>query len=143
MKDIFLILHLSILAFTAWNMWKADRLGFMWMKGKIDLLDEVVVRKYHMRVWTGLVGMMATGFLMFWPMREYLLARPQFYAKIAFVLILLVNGFVIGRLQNISTTKTFKELRKKEKAELLISGAISAIGWLGAAMLAFFIIEDF
>jgi hypothetical protein len=90
-QDIILPLHLFILAFAAWNIVQADHMGFMWLRGKVRTLDEVKVKKYHRNVWLGLCGMIATGFLMFWPMREYLMGRPQFWAKMFWVGALLLS----------------------------------------------------
>lgn len=143
LSDIYLPLHLLTLAFVGYNIIRADHLGFAWISGKVSVMNEKEVRKYHIRVWAGLLGMIATGFLMFLPMREYLLSRPQFYIKMAFVLTLVVNGFIIGHLQNLATTKRYKELTTREKLPLFISGAVSTIGWLGAATMAFFLIEEF
>lgn len=52
------------------------------------------------------------------------------------------NGFAIGNIQKIATRKHFKELTWKEKAPLLISGAVSTFGWIGVAIGGFFIIPD-
>jgi len=139
----FLILHLTVLTFVAVTILRADHMGFEWIIGKRETLDEQTVRKLHRSTWIGLSGMIATGFLMFWPMREYLLGRPQFYTKMFFVLALIGNGFVIGRLQKVALTRPFTELTTREKAPLMISGAVSTLGWLGAATMAFFIVEDF
>ncbi len=143
MQNILLPLHLLTLAFVAWTVFHADHMGFEWMRGKVRVLDRAKVKTLHRNTWLGLCGMIATGFLMFWPMREYLLGRPQFYIKMFFVLALIGNGFVIGRLQKVALTKSFAELTTKEKLPLMISGAVSTVGWLGAATMAFFLIEDF
>jgi hypothetical protein len=141
-SDIFLMLHLLTLSFVAWTVFRADHMGFDWMRGKIDVLDAVKVHVLHRNTWIGLCGMILTGFLMFWPMREYLLIRPQFYTKMAFVITLILNGFVIGYLQKVALVKAYAELTTKEKLPLMISGAISTIGWLGAATTAFFLLPD-
>lgn len=142
-SDIVLPLHLAILAYAAWNILHADHLGFRWMTGKVNILEAADIRKYHRRVWIGLVGMIVTGFVMFWPVREYLLGRWQFLLKISFVLALVANGFAIGSIQKVATRKSFKELTLKEKLPLLVSGGVSTLGWTGAAIMAFFIVEDF
>lgn len=142
MSEIFLPLHLLALAFVAWNVVLADHMGFNWMRGKDQVLDEKRVRKYHIRTWIGLLLMIVTGFTMFWPMREFLLTRPQFYVKMGFVLALFLNSFAIGRLSKISTEKTFASLSTKEKIPLMISGGISTISWLGAVLGGFFLIPD-
>lgn len=141
-SDIVLPVHILVLIFIAWQVVQADQLGFEWMRGKVRTLDEVRVGMYHRNTWIGLGGMIATGLLMFWPMREYLLTRPQFYIKMSFVLALIINGFVIGRLQKLATTKAYAGLTTKEKLPLLISGAISTLGWVGAATMAFFLIPN-
>lgn len=140
--DLILPFHLLVLLFSAWNIFHADHLGFSWMTGNRKVLEESDMRKYHIRVWIGLIGMMVTGFIMFWPMREYLLGRWQFLLKMSFVLALIGNGFAIGSIQKIATRKEFKNLSMREKLPLLFSGAISTIGWLGAATAAFFLIPD-
>lgn len=133
-------LHLLTLAFVVWTIIQADMLGMSWIQGKKHTLDETVVKKHHRNTWIGLVGMMITGFLIFWPMREFLLHRPQFWVKMAFVASLVVNGFVIGRLQSLAIEKSYKELTHKEKMPLYVSATASTLSWLGAATLAFFLL---
>lgn len=140
--DSILPLHLMVLAYSAWNIFHADHLGFKWMTGKVGMLKEDDIRKYHTRVWVGLIGMIVTGFIMFLPRQDYLLDRWQFLLKMSFVLALVANGFIIGNIQKIATRKHFKELTWKEKAPLLISGAVSTLGWIGAAIGGFFLIPD-
>jgi hypothetical protein len=86
--------------------------------------------------------MIVTGVFLFIPMREYLLTRPQFYIKMAFVVTLIANAFVIGHLQKRATTHSFKDLSFKEKLPLFISGAVSTVAWLGAATTALFLVEE-
>jgi hypothetical protein len=133
LSDSILPVHLLILAFIAWTVVHADHMGFNWIRGKTKVLDGNKVGKLHRNTWIGLAGMILTGFIMFWPLREYLLTRPQFYVKMAFVLALIINGFVIGRLQKVALTKAFKDLTVYEKLPLIISGAVSTLCWLGAA----------
>lgn len=141
-SDIILPLHLITLVFVAWNVAHADHMGFSWMRGKVATLDSVTVKKYHNRVWTGIILMILTGAVLFYPMRGFLLSRPQFYVKMGFVLALVVNSFVIGALSKIPTTKTFTSLSMKEKLPLLISGAVSTLSWIGATLGGFFLIPD-
>lgn len=142
LNDIILPLHLLVLLYAVWNIFHADHLGLKWITGKINVLHKEDIRKYHVRVWIGLIGMIITGFIMFWPMHEYLLTRWQFLLKISFVIALVANGFAIGSIQDVATKKRFKELTLREKIPLFISGAVSSIGWIGAAIMAFFIIPD-
>ena len=141
-QDVLLPLHLLTLGFIAWNISHADHMGFSWIRGKTATLDEIKVRKYHRGIWIGLCLMISTGFLLFLPMREYLLTRPQFYVKMAFVLTLIINGFVIGHLQKIAISRSYNSLSTKEKLPLYISGGVSTLAWLGAALGGLYIIPD-
>ena len=141
-STIFLPLHLITLLFVAWNVAHADHMGFTWMRGKVATLDIEIVKKYHKRVWIGIILMIVTGATLFYPMREFLLSRPQFYVKMGFVLALVINSFVIGNLSKIPTTRTFASLSIKEKLLLMISGAVSTLSWLGATLGGFFLIPD-
>lgn len=140
LKEIILSVHLLILAFVAWNVFHADHLGFKWMRGKINILDKKQVSTYHNRIWIGLWGMIITGLVMFLPLRDFLLHRPQFYAKMGFVLVLILNGLFIGKLQNIATTQQYARLAPKEKILLFVSGAISTLAWLGAVAGGFYLL---
>lgn len=142
MSDIILPLHLLALAYAAWNIVHADHMGFTWMRGKVATLDPQVVAKYHRGSWIGLSLMIATGLALFWPMREFLLTRPQFFVKMAFVATLVCNGFVIGKLQKTAETKTFASLSFTERLPLFISGAVSTLCWIGAALGGLFLIPD-
>jgi hypothetical protein len=143
MSEILLPLHLLSLLYILWNIAHADHLGFSWMRGKIKILNEEKVHVYHRGSWVGLSCMLFTGFLLFLPMREYLLTRPQFYIKMAFVITLICNGFVIGKLQKTATTKTYASLSFYEKAPLVTSGAISITAWIGSIVTSFYLIEEF
>lgn len=140
--EIFLTLHLLVLTFVAWTVFHADHMGFNWITGKTRVLDEAKVKTLHRNTWLGLTGMIATGLLMFWPLHEYLLTRPQFYIKMFFVAALIANGFAIGNLQKIALTKSYAELTWGERLPLMISGAVSTLGWIGAATMAFFLLPD-
>lgn len=143
MSEYVLPLHLLTLAFLAWNIVRADHLGFLWIRGTLKTLDKQRVQVLHRNTWIGLVGMIVTGVLLFIPMKEYLLMRPQFLLKMAFVFTLLVNGLVIGHLQKISTASLYSSLSVAQKIPLYISGAVSTVAWIGAAVSALFIVEEF
>lgn len=140
--NVFLPLHLISLLYVAWNIFHADHMGFNWVRGKVDKLDESMVKKYHYGSFIGLGLMIFTGFILFWPMREFLLSRPQFYVKMGFVTALLINGVVIGYLSKISTVRTFASLTLREKIPLFISGAISTLSWIGAGLGGLFLIPE-
>ncbi len=142
MSQLFLPLHLLSLLYVAWNVIRADHAGFLWMTGKEQLLSKKDISTYHHGTWIGLGLMIITGSVLFYPMREFLLTRPQFYIKMGFVFTLIINGLVIGKISHIATEKTFISLSTREKAPLLISGAISTISWIGAIVAAFFLIPE-
>ena len=139
MRDIIFYLHMTSLTFVAWNVFQADHMGFSWMKGRVETLPLAKVRKYHIQMWIGLILMIITGLLLFWPVREYLLSRPQFYVKMGFVTALIINSFMIRTLSGVATSRTFNSLTFKEKFPLILSGCISTIGWFGAATAGLFL----
>jgi hypothetical protein len=139
METFIFPLHILSLIFVAWNIVLADHMGFEWIRGKISMLNKEKVSKYHIRTWIGLICMILTGSLLFWGERSYFLERIQFLIKMAFVIILICNGVVIGYLQKIAVTKKWNDLTLRQKLPLLISGAISTTAWIGAFIAAFFI----
>jgi hypothetical protein len=130
MYSILLPLHFAILGFTAWNVILADHMGFNWIKGRVVTLNREEVRKYHYRVSIGLGLMILSGLCLFWPLREFLLTRTQFYVKMSFVATLVLNSFVIGYLQDVAIAKPYATLTFREKLPLFISGAVSTGCWL-------------
>jgi hypothetical protein len=83
----------------------------------------------HDVVGVGLVVSITSGFILFLPLREYLVTVEAFWVKLAFVLVLIINSFVIARHLHIPTSRTFVSLTKRERRPLLISGAASAVSW--------------
>lgn len=142
MGPILVPIHLLVLASTVWNIARADHMAFTWIRGKVITLNKESVETYHKRILIGLIFMIITGIVLAWPMKEYLLTRPQFFVKMGFVVALIVNSFVIGVLQKIAISKAYSSLTPREKIPLFISGAVSTISWLGAAAGGFFLIPD-
>ena len=120
----------------------ADYFGMLWIREKRKTLNEKKLRTLHTQAWIGLGLMITTGLTLFWPMKEYLLTLPQFYIKMAFVVTLICNGFVVGRLQKKASTRTFSSLSPRERTPLFISGAVSTLSWVGAIIAAFFLLPD-
>ncbi len=131
-------LHLITLACTAIAILYSDHLAYGYFRGKQLLLEAKVLHRLHIAVWIGLVGMIITGIGLFLPMSAYLLGEPTFYVKIAFVLTLVFNAWVIGKIQHVATERPFAALTTKEQRFLIISGAISGISWISAALIGFF-----
>ena len=141
MDDLVLYIHIASLCVAAAGMFYADSQAFGWLIGKKDLLLHTHLKRAHDIVGFALVGLITTGLALFWPMREYLVEQPMFWAKMGFVLALVVNAFAIERLMHVPTRSPFHSLRKKEKLSLMISGAVSAVSWLGAAGLALLLFD--
>ena len=133
--------HQRPLCVAAAGMFYADSQAFGWLMGKKDLLLHAHLKRAHNVVGFALVGLIATGLVLFWPMREYLIEQPMFWVKMGFVLALVVNAFAIERLMQLPTRLSFRSLTFKEKLGLMISGGISAVSWLGALVLALLLFD--
>jgi hypothetical protein len=142
MSSVILFLHVLIVLLTLWQIIKIDHNIYKWIRGEAEKLSGAVVTKYHNRIWFGLTGIILTGILLFYPMREFLLSRPQFFIKMSFVVALIGNGFVIGVLKKTATENTFASLSIKQKTVLFLSGGISTLSWIGAISMALFLIPD-
>jgi hypothetical protein len=129
-------LHLLALAFVALVILIADHDGFAYIRGKKQLLNAAKVSRLHNLVWLGLIGMLATGLALLADEPD-VLEESAFYVKMLMVLALFINGVAIGQLSKLSTITPFANLTKKQKLSLLLSGAISASCWIGAALLGF------
>jgi fermentation-respiration switch protein FrsA (DUF1100 family) len=131
-------LHLPVLAFTALAIVYADHQGLMYFLGKTQTLSRIPTHRIHVLVWAGLVGMLVTGVALLAPQWEFMLQRPEFYFKMCLVAVLIVNAVAIGKLQHIATERPFTLLTPEERYSLILSGALSGIGWVGAAIIGFF-----
>jgi hypothetical protein len=116
----------------------ADHEGYSWVRGKKEVLNKKTLKVIHRLVWSGLIVMIMTGAIMFWPLRDYLLHNFAFYAKMVFVAILIINSLFVGKLMLIATERSFESLSIEEKRPLLISGVASSVGWIGAILSAIF-----
>lgn len=140
MQDVFFALHLTFLALAALGILMADKLAFAWLLGKTPTISPRRLLLLHWLVTIGLAGLVGTGLLMFWPLRLYLMHEPQFWAKMFLVFCLLVNSFFIEAFMHKATTHPFTSFTLNQKVPLFISGGVSALCWLGAAGLAFFLL---
>ncbi len=131
-------IHLGILVTTALVILYSDHQAFDYMRGKKSLLSFKTVKRAHHLVWAGLLGMITTGVLMIYPVWQLALQNPIFLVKMGFVLVLVVNAIFIGHLLPIASTVPFNAITPGEKKKLMISGALSTIGWLGAATVGLF-----
>jgi hypothetical protein len=141
MEIIYTPLHVLALLYVAWNIVHADKLGLAWMRGKIATIDKKTITKYHHGTWLGIVLMLLTGSAIFSTVMDKIV-YPQFAMKMGFVLVIVLNSFIIGQLIKIPTTKTFASLTTKEKIPLYLSGLLSFASWGGAIIAAMFILAE-
>ena len=59
----------------------------------------------------------------------------------SFIIALIINGLIIGKIQKVAITHTWKNLNPKQRLPLIISGTVSTLCSLGAFTCAFFINE--
>ncbi len=133
---IILPVHITVACLSIGFLIYADFLGFSWIRGKRETLDQTSVHLLHRIVWILLSTMIATGILLFYPYQEYLLSHLPFLVKMGFITALIVNGFVIGNITTIATTRTYASLTPREHIKLYLSGAVSLISWIGTVIAA-------
>ncbi len=133
-------LHLPILAFTALVILYSDHQGFEYFRGKKQTLSLNFIHWAHILVWIGLIGMILTGAALLIPQWEFMLQRPEFYVKMGFVGVLIVNAFAIHKLSRIAGERPFTLLTRAERHTLMISGGLSTLGWVGSAFIGYFIL---
>lgn len=131
-------IHLIILGLTAVVILYADHEAFEYFRGKKQVLVAKSIHRLHVLVWCGLIGMIMTGVVLTIPTWEYRLTQPEFYIKMGLVLTLVVNASFISKVSGIATKMPFAELSKNEKVVLLVSGAVSAVCWVGATVIGYF-----
>jgi hypothetical protein len=124
--------HLGVFALLIPLILFADHEGLEWLRGKKETLNPKVIGAVHNLVWAGLIVMILSGLMLAWPLREALVVNVAFYAKVLFVLLLVVNSFFIGKFMHLATEKPFASLTSNERLPLILSGALSGIGWFGA-----------
>lgn len=138
MEIEFEALHVTVLVFTALVIMYSDHQAFLYLRGKKETLSANFTKWSHRLVWVGLLLMICTGAAMVVPDWEYYLSNPVFLIKMSFVLVLLINAFFIGRLSRVATETPFVFVPSEKRTMILISGFLSGIGWIGAAVIGFF-----
>lgn len=117
----------------------ADLHGLLWVLGKFKTLPSKRMHYLHRAAWAGLITIALAGLAMFSAYPEYLLSLPAFKLKMVFVTFLFINAFIIGKHLSAASNHTFVSLSVREKSVLLLSGAISTFGWIGAYICAQFL----
>lgn len=133
------LFHISFIILTLIVVIYSDHQGFLWFTGKKQLVNKKKTELGHKLALWGFLMICITGFILSWPMKDFLLENKVFLVKMFFVVALGINGLAIGKLSKIAIEKPFVSISKKEKIVLFLSGAISTLSWLGAGTLAFFI----
>jgi hypothetical protein len=123
-------LHIGAFVITISAVIIADLQALLWVRGRLSTLKPQRLKVLHNVVSIGLLVSITSGFLMFLPLREYLVTVEAFWVKLAFVGVLIINSFVIARHMHIPTTRTFLSLSKKERRPLFLSGAASGVSWI-------------
>jgi len=123
-------IHIGAFIVTITAVIIADLHAALWVLGKIPMVQRKRLTVLHDVVSVGLVISITSGFILFLPLREYLVTVEAFWVKLAFVLVLIINSFVIARHMHIPTSRTFGSLTRRERRPLLISGAVSAVSWV-------------
>ncbi|MEK7531057.1 MAG: hypothetical protein AAB573_04285 [Patescibacteria group bacterium] len=131
-----LIIHLSILTLTVLVILYTDHMAFQYVRGTRETIDVKLATRLHMTVWVGLIGMIATGLWMAYPALSMLITMSLFQLKMGFVALLVCNAIFIGTLIPVSVTP-YAQLSNRQKTPLMIGGALSTIGWIGAITCAF------
>lgn len=128
--------HLTILAITVVIIIFTDFNGLLWLLGKKKTLPKKLFTVLHWLVSFGLVGMILSGGYMAYEYgSEILLRNYVFSTKMFFVLLLVINAFLIGKHMHVAFERSFNDLTKKAKISLLVSGAVSTGCWIAAFIL--------
>lgn len=140
--DIYVLggLHGSIFLFVAAAIIYVDHQGYLYFRGKKELLSKQFITWSHRLIWIGLLLMVSTGAILASSAIEYYIQQLEFQLKMAFVLVLVINAFAIGSLSKLAATVPFAQLSRRQQHTLMLSGALSFMGWVGAASIGFFIL---
>jgi len=130
-------IHLAALALTAVVILYTDHVALGYFLGRRRLVSARFSHLSHALIWGGLFVLIVTGVLLVAPFWEYYRVLPAFYVKMGAVLVLLWNGYAIGRLARVASGTPFAELPRETRRVLLVSGALSALGWGIAASVGF------
>lgn len=132
-------IHVTAVVITLTLVVVSDLHGLAWVFGMMQTLPARRMHFFHIAIWIGLLTVITAGFFMFIGYSDYLFSLLAFKIKMVCVAFLVLNAFFIGKHLTIATESPFKTLAAKEKFILLVSGAISTTGWIGALICAQFL----
>lgn len=124
--------HGMLVFATALIILYTDHKGFQYFTGKVATLSPTFIHRSHTAVWIGLLLIIMTGAMLVSRAPAYYFSEPAFLVKMGLVAVLVMNAFAIGSLSKKAATTPFASLTKEEKKTLLVSGGLSALGWVGA-----------
>lgn len=130
--------HLIVLGITAPVILYADHMGFQYLTGRIQTIPARKTEIVHWLVIVGLLLLIVTGVLITIPVWALKFENPVFYVKLAFVATLILNGVFIGKLMKKANTVPYINLSQDEKTFLMVSGGVSACGWITTILIGFF-----
>lgn len=125
-------IHVGTIFFIAALILWADYSAFAWIRGKVPVLERKRIFLIHTLVWCGLIIMIISGGLLFYPYRDFLATLITFRIKMLFVAALVLNSFYIGNILPIAAQKPFAALTRTQKIKLGVSGVVSLVSWIGA-----------
>ena len=141
-KSIILAVHLLGVALGLGGATITDFTFFRALKDKKISDDELnIMHGLTYVIWGGVFLLVTSGVLLFLPSSETLLDSAKFYGKMLAVLVVIVNGILLGavitpKLQQFDFT--FKSTPHKQLHKLSFSlGAVSASSWYSAFIHAF------
>jgi hypothetical protein len=125
--------HIAFICATLLLVVYADEQALLWILGRTRVMNERRLEWLHALVGLGLAGLIATGGLLFFlGGYSFLITDPVFIIKMVLVLALVVNAFFIAYVNKVAVYRSWAELTPAQRLPLIISGAISVIGWVGA-----------
>lgn len=131
---LILMLHIGTLFVIGGLMLATDFSVLKWIQGSLPMLPHQKTLRLHRFIWGGLITLLITGILLFYPYKDFLVTLTAFRIKIAFVGLLILNSFYIGKVLPLGTTQTFISLSPSQKTNLFISGSMSVVCWIGATI---------
>lgn len=134
--------HMVALTFALLNIIVADWKGIAWIRGMVPTLPRKTMRHLHNHIWLGLGLLVFSGAVLFCYHQTVLLVSFAFYAKIACVSMVSVNGIFINRHMQVASEQSFASLPKARQRALVMSGIVSCVGWFGALALAGFLLPE-
>lgn len=129
-------IHITAVCVTLALVVVSDLHGLLWLLGKKQTLPRQRMEFFHRAIWTGLVIIMTAGISMFIFSPSYYVSLWAFRFKMLFVLLLVINAFLIGKHLSLAHEQPFSKISATEKRALFLSAAISTVCWIGAYVCA-------